>query len=325
MKTIDNPANPFVMHVCESDEEWLSFRNEGVGGSDVSTIIGANKYKSPLKLWLEKTGRVAQDDLSDKEAVEWGNRLEATIRSKFAETHPEFDVSESGSTMVSRERPWAHANLDGIIESDEGNGILEIKTVGLNRKHDWDDGVPDYYVAQVTHYMSVTGWKFAYVAALIAGQHYVEFRLDRDDDDVAEVSRMVDKFWLDYVMQDVAPQLTGMVDESAALLDLYGFKSKDYVSPENVDHFDTLVHDYQEAKACERKYAEQAKRIANDLRAMAGSNKGVVSDVYKVTWVKSESSRFDQKRFKAEHPDLADEYTVSYLRDGGLRVSEVRR
>ena len=324
MKTIDNPSNPFVMHVCESDDEWLSFRNEGIGGSDVSTIIGVNKYKSPLRLWLEKTGRVAQEDISSKEAVEWGNRLEATIRDKFAEMHPEFDVTESGSTMVSRERPWAHANLDGIIESDDGYGILEIKTVGRNREHDWDDGVPDYYVAQVTHYMSVTGWKFAYVAALVAGQHYIEYRIDRDDDDVSEVESLVDDFWNNYVAAGVTPQLVGMPDESSAILDMYGIESQDYVAPENADHFDTLVHDYQEAKACEKKYAEQAKRIANDIRAIAGSNNGVISDVYKVTWVKSESSKFDQKRFKDEHPDLADEYTVTYLRDGGLRVSEVK-
>lgn len=39
-------------------EEWLKWRSTGLGGSDVATICGLNKYKSPLQLWLEKTGQV---------------------------------------------------------------------------------------------------------------------------------------------------------------------------------------------------------------------------------------------------------------------------
>lgn len=36
-------------------------------------------------------------------------------------------------------------------------------------------------------------------------------------------------------------------------------------------------------------------------------------------WVRSESSRFDSKRFKEEHPDLWAEYQTTSIRNGGLR------
>ena len=323
---MDGSSYPDLAKDVATQQEWLDFRQTGIGGSDVSTIMGINKYKSPLKLFLEKVGKVEPDDLSEKEAVEWGNRLEDTIRVKFRENHPEFEVRVLGASLVSRERPWAHANLDGRIYSEEeGWGVLEIKTVGRNREHDWDDGVPDYYVAQVTHYLSVTGWSYAYVAALIGGQHYVEYRIDRDEQDVADVNEVVDFFWNECVAKGMAPELTGNADESAALLDMYGLESQDYVQPMNVPAFDKLVSDYQEAKAREKAYADEARRKANEIRGIIGSAKGAVSDVYMATWVKSVSSRFDAKRFRDENPDLAGRYTATYMRDGGLRVTEVKR
>ncbi len=37
-----------------SRQEWLEDRKKGIGGSDVGTILGLNKWKSPYQLWLEK-------------------------------------------------------------------------------------------------------------------------------------------------------------------------------------------------------------------------------------------------------------------------------
>ena len=36
-------------------KDWLKYRTNGIGGSDVSIIVGINKYKSVYQLWLEKT------------------------------------------------------------------------------------------------------------------------------------------------------------------------------------------------------------------------------------------------------------------------------
>jgi predicted phage-related endonuclease len=38
--------------------EWLMDRKKGIGGSDVATILGLNKWKAPYQLWLEKTGQI---------------------------------------------------------------------------------------------------------------------------------------------------------------------------------------------------------------------------------------------------------------------------
>lgn len=33
---------------------WLKSRKAGVGGSDMSTILGLNSFKTPYELWLEE-------------------------------------------------------------------------------------------------------------------------------------------------------------------------------------------------------------------------------------------------------------------------------
>lgn len=40
-----------------SREEWLKYRTQGIGGSDVSIIAGINPFRSAHQLWLEKQGR----------------------------------------------------------------------------------------------------------------------------------------------------------------------------------------------------------------------------------------------------------------------------
>ena len=45
-----------------------------LGGSDISVVMGLNRYKTPLQLWLEKTQRVQPKDLSNVESVYFGNK-----------------------------------------------------------------------------------------------------------------------------------------------------------------------------------------------------------------------------------------------------------
>ena len=51
MNTIINTKNL-------TKEEWLKYRTQGIGGSDVSVIAGMNPFKSAYTLWLEKTGQI---------------------------------------------------------------------------------------------------------------------------------------------------------------------------------------------------------------------------------------------------------------------------
>ena len=60
-------------------------RNTGLGASDAAAAIGVSPYKSRFSLWAEKTGQVEPPDLSEKEAVQWGNYLQPRIAEVYAD------------------------------------------------------------------------------------------------------------------------------------------------------------------------------------------------------------------------------------------------
>ena len=60
---------------------WLKARQAGIGGSDVSAIMGLNRWKSPIDVWVDKTTSVQEDEPS--EAAYWGTVLEDVVAVEF--------------------------------------------------------------------------------------------------------------------------------------------------------------------------------------------------------------------------------------------------
>ena len=51
-------------------------RDKFIGGSDVGTILGVNKFKSPYVLFLEKTGKLEPENIDNKLQVKLGHKME---------------------------------------------------------------------------------------------------------------------------------------------------------------------------------------------------------------------------------------------------------
>lgn len=304
----------------EINKQWVEARKNGIGGSDVASIMGLNKYSSPLNVWLVKTGREESPDLSDNQAVEWGNRLEDVVADKFADEHPELQVRRRNATMVSIKRPWAFANIDRWVTDGKGNvGILEVKTVGMRRAADWDNGVPLYYLTQVMHYMSVTGYKYAWVAVLIGGQEFREYYIERDEADIKAINDAVDTFWRDFVETDTAPALIGNDPEANALLFQHSDPSQEFISM--LDEDVSMLDELQEIKDQMDDLKHRKTLIENQIKDLIGDSKGIETETKRITWVRSTRSSFDKKAFDAAHPGITNDYMKTSVTNGGIRIS----
>ena len=306
----------------EVNAQWRAHRKMGLGGSDAGAVLGLNPWRSPLEVWLEKTGREDSPDLSGKPSVEWGNRLEPKVAEKFAENHPEFTVERPEWCAVSKEHPWMFASLDGILRTvgDGGeviHGVLEVKTSG--RDTEWKDGVPAHYACQVAHYLAVTGWQFAYVAVLIGGQDYREYRIERDEDDVRALVESESRFWREFVTADVPPAITGNGDEGAAIARMY--PESDGETGIADDMAETLAAEYDALCKQEKEIRERKDKTASMLKAIVKDKKALESENVKVTWVRTHGFRFNQKRFQEEMPEEYARFQDPYSRDGGIRVT----
>jgi predicted phage-related endonuclease len=219
------------------------------------------------------------------------------------------------------ERPWAQASLDFQVKDGDRWGVLEIKTA--RSKKDWEDGVPPYYLSQVTHYMSVTGRQFADVAVFFRDTcEFAEYRVDRDEEDIELVNSAVDSFWNDFVLKDVMPELVGTQQESSALASIYGNADGEFVTLRDSDVLD-LIEEYRRASEDEKAAKARKTDASTRIAALIGDHKGVQCDSYRVTWVRSRRSTFDQKRFKADHPDTYGRYLNTTTTNGGLRIREI--
>lgn len=189
-------------------DDWLSGR-QGIGGSDASSIVGMNPYKTNQDLWLEKTGQVDPIYISDKPYVKYGHMAEDPIRKIFELDHPEYRVFYYENNMIKNEKyQWAHASLDGELVDREGrNGVLEIKTTEILQNMQWvkwKDRIPDNYYIQVLHYLMVTEYEFAELRAQIKTiredgirLYTRDYHIERSEveDDIEYLKKEESKFW----------------------------------------------------------------------------------------------------------------------------------
>lgn len=207
MTTIPELPDATHMGVFTNREEWLKVREGGIGGSEVATICGLNKWESAYTLWAKKMHLVDTPDLSDREPIEWGNRLEPVIIDKFADIHPELEVLRDVGTYQHKQRPWQRANPDALYITPSGEyGVLEIKTAQF--EDDWTDGVPRYYYTQVQWYLQALGLGEATVAVLFHGNKYREFPIlaNKLEQDV-NLERVME--FLEYMANGQAPDFDG--------------------------------------------------------------------------------------------------------------------
>lgn len=168
--------------------EWHTARLEGIGGSEVGTILGLNPWESAYTLWHKRQGLIETEELTSM-AVKIGTKLEQPILELFADTHPELTVYTTG-TYRDVYRPYLHANPDGLAQTETGDWVIvEVKT----SRNYWDE-VPPSYIAQVQHYMAVMGVGRAVIVALV-GMDYKEYWLERDDFQIENQLMFCRDFW----------------------------------------------------------------------------------------------------------------------------------
>lgn len=301
-----------------SRDEWLALRRTGIGGSDVGSIVGANRFRSAYEVWLDKTGRIPDQDLSDVDAVHFGIVLEDAVAERFA-YRTGFSVWHPQATFRDVERPWRLANPDRLMVDDAGTvGVLECKTAGLFMADQWaDDQIPESYELQTVHYAGVLGLPYAYLAVLIGGQRLEYRRIDIDPDYVADLERVTEAFWLDNVVADVPPP----VDASKACTDvlLRLWEAQEGIVDIGAEGL-SWAQLYRKAATREKEAAENKALAGNHLRELLGAHTVGVCDGQKIaTWTESEPKRFDQKAFEADHPDLYAQYRRAH-KQRSLRV-----
>ncbi|MDD5300565.1 MAG: YqaJ viral recombinase family protein [Gallionella sp.] len=293
-----------------SREEWLSVRGGGIGSSDAAAAVGISSYKSPLELWLEKTGRQEAPDLAANDAVFWGATLEHIIANVYAE-RTGVKVRRLNAVLQHPEYHFMLANLDRVVQHPmDGNGVLEVKTAGVNSAQFWEEGVPDGYQCQVLHQLAVTGKEWCDVAVLIGGQDFRVYRVIRDEARIADLIQREAKFW-QYVIDDIPPPVDGSESSGRALASMYPSDKGDVLDCTEDAGMNKLFSDYW-AYRQQREAAEaQEELLKQQLQERLGFASGAVLGDARISWRKSkDSTTTDFKRLAEENPEWIKLYEI---------------
>lgn len=211
---------PVKMLTFPNRAEWLKARKNYIGGSDASAVVGMNPYKSNTDLWLEKTGQIIPEDISDKPYVQYGHDAEPLLRELFKLDYPEYQVFyEENNMFLNDKYPWGHYSADGwLIDKDGRKGILEIKTTEIlqsQQKEKWNKQIPNNYYIQTLHGLMIMEADFVILKAqlktvfdgvpYLQTKHYPIERAEVEED-IRYLAREESTFWR-YVEQKKQPPL----------------------------------------------------------------------------------------------------------------------
>lgn len=293
-------------------ERWLALRRQGIGSSDAPAIAGFDRYRSPFAVYVDKIEILDLVD-TDNAAMEWGRRLEQVVAEKFADEHPELELTKPTVMYRHRDYAWMLASPDRIVTpvaSGYGEvGLLEVKTTSHWRAGDWSDGPPNHVLIQVQHQLAVTGLGRAWVAALVDGRTYREYEVARDDAAIDALIAVEHSFWFDHVAARVPPPIDGSESTADAIRALYA-----HVRPASVielpAHYGEILDELARTRASIKDAKGDERHLLNTIQAALGENEiGLIDGEVVCTWKETTSRRVNVERLRELYPDAAADCT----------------
>ena len=175
-----------VIDLPQRTPAWLAWRAGGVSASDVAILLGRSPYKTPWRLWAEKTGLVrVEAELSSDWFRTKGTGSEDAVRWAFEQQHDTLLLPLCGE---SEEQPLIRASFDGI--DDDGRPVelkvscQQVYTEVLNLGR--ESTAFKLYYPQVQTQLYVSGQTLGWLVFYSGPGAMVEFAVERDEAFIAE-------------------------------------------------------------------------------------------------------------------------------------------
>lgn len=292
------------------DAAWHEWRRHGIGGSDISALVGlapASWGRGPFGLWAEKVG-LTDNRVTGNELMDFGKRAESLILDWFAETTG-LDPTDRQRACEHPDHPWQRCTVDAIVYPAGEPEPVEVKTTP-DAPADWEAEIPVYYQAQAQWQMHVVGAARCHFAVLhisTGRRTLARYVLERNDDDITRLVDAATRFWNDHVLTGIPPAATG--PDRRAIGDVYDKPTDDaVVLADLADQVDEL----RDTKAAIRSLEQYAEQLAAEITAALGNATVGTDNTGRIiaTWKPQEQSRIDIDKLKSEWPDAAASCTT---------------
>jgi len=262
-------------------------RAQGIGGSDVAAILGISPWRSAWDVWAEKTGDPSFTPQEESAAMRFGSLMEKVLADVYEQDHPGRKIRMLGGAHT--DPIWHpnrinYAHIDGTISGDE-EGVWEGKTARNDRE--WQEGVPEYYKAQVHSYLAVTQEKWCDVTVFFRDTAtFAHYRIESDPATEAGIIAASEKFWNENVVPCLPPPVDGSPGASRYLSAKYPASTTDDLLAYERD-FAVAVDTLLLVRSKIAGYGEQEARLINVLKSHMGEYPRAEGPGWSVTWKRS--------------------------------------
>lgn len=137
----------------ENAQHWHDLRSKHIGASEIAGLMGCSPYHTPNQLALEKRDMVYHP--VGGQLVEFGKVMEPIVGAYLADQY-HWKIERSYQYVEHPDHPFLGATLDYyVIESEHGQGILEIKYVNGFAPGWSQNAMPEHIEWQLQHQLFI--------------------------------------------------------------------------------------------------------------------------------------------------------------------------
>ncbi len=153
--------------------------------------------------------------------------------------------------------------------------------------------------------MLVTGAEKWYLAALLNGNEFKVYTVERDEELLQTILEMELKFW-EYVKTGEVPPMDGSASCTEVLSEMFSETKDEPIRLPN-DVAD-MLKEYYRYKDLLKEAEYKKTEIENKVKFLLGSHESGYCDGVQVTWKPVVSNRLDTKRLKEEDRETYDRF-----------------
>lgn len=281
--------------------EWLKYRKQGIGGSDAGAICGLNPYRTAMQVYYDKTSDEIEE--IDNEAMRQGREFEDYVARRFMEATGK-KVRRANYMFQDEVHPFMLADVDRMLVGE--NAGLECKTASPYMADKWKDGnIPLSYQIQCHHYMAVCNADAWYIAVLIYGREFKYYKIERDEQVIADLIQIEQDFWENHVEKKILPEPDGSKLADSVIAEYF---KNTIIETIPLTGFDEKLKRRQELVDVIARMDTEKKQIEQELKIYLGEAEQAENEYFRVMWKVVTSNRIDVTRLKEEEPSIYERY-----------------
>jgi putative phage-type endonuclease len=307
------------------NQDFSVDRSKYIGGSDIGAILGLSRFKTPLEVWMEKTGKETKK--VDSLPLRFGSFAEDFVAREYSRATG-FELIHDESIYIHPQHSFMSAHIDRFVlevGSSSPARILECKTANPFSSGEWgeigSDEVPMSYLCQCIWYMAITGIDKTDLAVLFGNSDFRIYEIARDQGLEELVIAKATTFWNEYVLKDIPPPVSS--EQDCQTLFSKGDPAK---SVEAKAETLLLTKRLQLLNSEIDVREEELSSIKQNIMSQMGEAELLTYQGRTLaSWKAPKPSfRLDSKRFELEHPELASNYKIPVQNSRRLVIKELK-